>query len=96
MTEQINAIERAELDLRRAKEKYDQVIAAGRQPPPPPQAPVQPDPAKVKRIDLDKVTSIEDLVAVAKLLGMQIHVDVENPVFATVEHLIVDEEDDGV
>jgi hypothetical protein len=96
----MNQVETAELALRRAQDQYKAAIEAEQQKqaqqgvqttqqqPPPPQ-----QPEGTRLIDLDKITTVEDVVAIMKVTGIRIFANPEQPTYEFVEHLVVDDED---
>lgn len=95
----MNRLESAELNLRRAHDEFNaakQEVAAMQQGNNGEQmalAPQSPTGQKPIAVDLDKVQTVEDCVALLKILGTQIMVDKNHAAFDTVEHLVVDDAD---
>lgn len=91
----MNELEDAELALRRAKDKYDELFKAKQQEEQAQQQPAQPaqPPEGSVMLDFDKITSIEDIVAIMKTTGFKIWTNPSMPTYSLVEHLTVDEED---
>ena len=83
----INAFEKAELDLRRAQERYQQVLKAKQEE----EKAVAPPPPTVKTApcDLERIQTVQDLVALLRVIGAQINVNLEHPEFDTVRHLVI-------
>lgn len=89
-------LEMAELELRRSRDRYEaerakeEALKNGPQPLEQPQEP--PALSETQRqVDWSKVTCIEDVVALASILGFRVIVDTNNPAFETVEHLVADD-----
>jgi hypothetical protein len=92
-------LELAELELRRSQDRYEaalseekadkkrQSLEQGGEPQmgPPPLTENQ------RVIDATKITCIEDFVALWSILGFRVVVDINNPAFETVEHLVADD-----
>jgi hypothetical protein len=95
----MSKLELAELELRRSKDRYEaakaeeeaemkrQSLEQGGEPQngPPPLAESQ------RVIDASKITCIDDIVMLWLILGFRIVVDINNPAFETVEHLVADD-----
>lgn len=94
----MNQIETAELNLRRAQDNYNAAVKAEQEKQAKEgvqtnqqQPPQQPEGTKL--IDLDKVTTVEDVVAIMKTTGIQIWANPMQPTYEAIEHLVVDDED---
>lgn len=99
----MNDIEKAELNLRRAQDAYNKAMKEQNETGdvkmngngkaeyvPPPLAPNQ------RLLDVTQITSIEDIVSIAAILGLRVVVDIENPRFASVEHLVAEDAENDV
>ena len=89
----MNELDQAELDLRRARDNFEALRQKQQtqQPAAEGSMQMQPNPDHVQ-CDLDKITTVEDCVAILKNMQTRIMFDRNNPAFADVEHLVVDDE----